>query len=54
MSNNDKDTIQLLERVLLKLAFCNDDQLEQVVGDLLIPVIGKLEPDNSPTLRSKV
>lgn len=54
MSNNDNETINLLERVLLKLAFCSDDQLEQVLGDLLIPVIGKLAPDNSPSLRSKV
>lgn len=46
--------IQLLDRVLLKLALSKEEQLEGLINDLLLPILDKLSMDNSSALRGKV
>jgi hypothetical protein len=48
----DKD-LELLEKVMMRLALAKDDQLEKQIQSLLVPVLAKLTSNNELT-RKKV
>ena len=48
-----KKDLDLLEKVMMRLAVVKDDQLEKQVQSLLVPVLGKLISSNEET-RKKV
>ena len=43
--------IALLERVLLKLALCENDKFQDCVSQFLIPVLNKLSSPHQETLK---
>jgi hypothetical protein len=46
---SEAEEIALLDRVLGKLAFAEDDALAKVVENFLVPVLGKLSSPNEGT-----
>lgn len=46
---SEAEEIALLDRVLGRLAFAEDDALAKVVDNFLVPVLGKLSSPNKGT-----
>ncbi len=53
MATSEQQSLELLEKVLFKLALTDDSQLEPVLTSVLVPIIRELNT-NSDKVRNKV
>ena len=53
MASSEQQSLELLEKVLFKLALTDDSQLDPVLTSVLVPIIRELNT-NSDKVRNKV